>query len=224
MNKNIILTFTLLFFSTIGVTGQTGTDTQIWTQNTLEFKLDKDNEKLRGLILSDIRAIDDVSNLADLRFGFGVKYKATDNIDIQPSYMFRNQRIAGADDRQEHHFMFDVTPNKKFKNISIDNRNRLEHRIITGPGNDDDTFYRNRTRVKIPVRKNGETVVTPFAFSDTWFDIQDLEVERNDAAFGVNQKFSKNVSTDFYYLYRRNFQGGNKHENVIGINFTFKID
>ena len=130
---------------------------------------------------------------------------------------------SGRPNRYEHHLRFDFTPKKDFKNYSVDNRSRLEHRIKTG-GRNDDTFYRNRTKLKVPIRKDGKTVITPFVQNDIWFDIQNPKVFRNDFASGISRKFTKNFTGDFYYQYRRNFQSGTKHENVIGISLKFKVD
>lgn len=224
LKSYFLFLMTFLIFGTVGVFAQAnGTDTQIWTQNSFEFPLDRDNEKLSGIILSDVRLTEDISDLSDLRLGFGVKYKVNNNINIQPSYMYRAIRVNGREGRGEHHLLFDVNANKNFSKVSLDNRSRFEHRIKDSGGNDD-TFYRNRVRLRVPVRKGDKTVITPFVSTDVWFDLQDAEVERNDLATGINRRINKNTSVDLYYLYRRNFQVGNKHENVIGINFNFKID
>lgn len=197
-------------------------DTQVWNQNSIEFSLDKDNEKLSGLILTDLRLTKDISKLTDKRIGFGVRYKATDNITVQSSYIFRSDTALANNNRYEHHFLFDVTPNKNFKNFSLDNRSRLEHRIKTA-GRNDDTYYRNRTRIRIPVKSKDKIIFTPFVWNDTWFDLHKGRVLRNDASAGINRRLNKNVAADFYYLYRRNIQSGTKNENVIGVNFNFSI-
>lgn len=199
------------------------TDTQVWNQNSFEFPLDKSNKKLSGVISNDFRITENVSDLDDIRFGFAVKYKVNNNLTIAPNYVFRLGRSAGRPNRYEHQLRLDVTPSKKFKNFTLDNRSRLEHRAKTD-GRDDDTFYRNRTRIRIPVRKDGKTIFTPFVSNDTWLDVQNPDIFRNDAAAGISRKINDNTSLKVFYNYRHNFQSGTRHEHAIGFGFSFKVD
>ena len=216
---------TLIFIFCFGgiVFGQTdNNDVQFWNQNSIEFPLNKESKKVSGVILTDTRLTNDVSDLTDIRVGFGVKYKANKYLTLQPTYMFRVDTVLENNTKYEHHLMFDITPGKTFKNFSLDNRSRFEHRI-KNEGAKDTTFYRNRTRLRIPVKKENKTIFTPFIWNDTWFDIQKGNVLRNDAAAGITGRFNKNTAADFYYLYRRNIQAGTTNEHVIGVNFNFNI-
>ncbi len=223
MKKHILIIIGILIFSVSSVVAQTGEDTQFWNETTVEFPFDPDNKKVSGVIIGNLRVTDDISDLSDKRLGFAVKYKATKNLTIAPSYLFRVQtRSGGRSNRYEHRLRFDITPKKSFKNVSIENRSRFEHRFKTD-GRDDDTFYRNRTKLKIPVKKDDKTIFTPFVSNDTYFDIQAPNVYRNDAVGGISKKFTKNFTADFFYQYRRNFQSGTKHINVVGVNLKFKV-
>lgn len=222
--KKILIVFCAIILSANIAFGQEGTDTQIWNLNSIEIPLDRDNEKLSGIILTDLRLTGNVSDFSDKRAGFGVSYKVTNNITVQGSYIFRKQNIPGnVPDNYEHHLLFDITPAKNFKKFSLTNRNRFEHRIRL-KGRDDKTFYRNLTRLDVPVKKDGKTIVTPFVFNEPWIEIQDGQFFRNDLSAGVRRRFNKNVAADFYYLYRRDFQSGIKHTNALGVNFIIRID
>lgn len=199
---------------------QTGDDTQFWNETTVEFPI---NKKVSGIVIGNLRVTDDISDLSDKRIGFAVKFKTKKNISIQPSYIFRVQTADGRANRYEHRARLDITPAWDFKNFAIENRSRFEHRFKTN-GRDDDTFYRNRTKLKIPVRKNDKTVITPFISNDTYFDLQDPNVYRNDSVLGISRKFSKNATADFFYQYRKNFRSGEDHINIVGVNLKFKID
>ncbi len=220
-------TFILIgLFLCLGVTafGQTDNDdVQVWNQNSFEFPLVKDNDRLSGVVSNDFRVTEDVSNLDDIRFGFAVKYKVTDNLSIAPNYVFRVSRVSGGPDRYQHQLRFDVTPSKKFKNFSVDNRSRFEHRANTG-GRDDETYYRNRTRIRVPVKKDGKTLFTPYISTDVWLDIQNPDLFRNDAAAGISRKINDNTSLKVFYNYRHNFQDSPRHEHAIGFGFSFEID
>lgn len=222
MRKTIFILFIAIALSASSLYAQTdNTDTQFWNETSLEFPLDRDNKKLSGVLIGNLRMTDDISEVSDRRIGFAVKYKVTRNLTVKPSYIFRNQGRPGTD-RYEHRFRLDITPKKNFNKFSIENRSRFEHRAKTA-GRDDDTFYRNRTKIKIPVKKGNETQFTPFFSNGTYFDIQTPRVHRNDSVAGISKKFNDSLAMDFFYQYRRNFQSGTKHINGIGVNFKFKI-
>jgi hypothetical protein len=225
MNKKILLLIGVFLLSLTYVSAQEvdNDDTQFWNETTVEFPLDADNNKVSGIVIGNLRVTDNISDLSDKRLGFAVKYKATKNLTIQPSYLFRLQTSSGPN-RYEHRLRLDITPQKSWKKFSVENRSRFEHRFKTN-GRDDDTFYRNRTKLKIPVKNSsGKTIITPFVSNDTYFDIQDPRVYRNDSAGGISRKVSNNLTTDFFYQYRRNFQSGTKNIHVIGVNLKFKVD
>lgn len=220
MKKHIIVFVGILIFSSVSVYSQTGDDTQFWNETTVEFPMKKN---VSGIVIGNLRVTDNISDLSDKRIGFAVKFKTSKNITIQPSYIFRVQTAGGRANRYEHRARLDITPAFKFKHFAVENRSRFEHRFKTD-GRDDDTFYRNRTKLKIPVKKNDKTIVTPFVSNDTYFDLQTPNVYRNDSVLGISREFSKNFTTDFFYQYRRNFQSGTKHINIVGVNLKFKIN
>lgn len=220
MNKYIIFIIGFLIFSASDILAQSGDDTQFWNETTVEFPIDK---KVSGIVIGNLRVTDNISDLSDKRIGFAVKFKASKNVSIQPSYIFRVQTASGRPNRYEHRARLDITPKFDFKNFSIENRSRIEHNIKTN-GRKDDTFYRNRTKLNVPVKKNDKTIFTPFVSNDTFFDLQNPNVYRNDAAAGISTKVTDYLTSEFFYQYRRNFQTGEKHINVIGVNLKFKID
>lgn len=223
MKKILLLThIVILLVTCVSAQDQDTDDTQFWNETTVEFPFDKDNSKVSGVIIGNLRVTDNISDLSDKRIGFAVKYKAKKNLTIQPSYLFRVQTASGRSNRYEHRLRLDITPKKSFDKFSIENRSRFEHRFKTA-GRDDDSFYRNRTKIKIPVKnKDDKTLFTPFFSNDTYFDVQDPRVYRNDAVGGISYKVNNNFTTDFFYQYRRNFQSSTKHIHVIGVNFKFK--
>ena len=221
MKKNILFAIVATFlFATFIFAQPDNDDAQFSNETTFEFPFDKNNKKLSGIIISNLRLTKNISDLSDKRIGFAVKYKATKNLTIQPSYIFRIQTSAGPN-RYEHRLRLDIIPKKSFEKFSIENRSRFEQRIKTNRRTDN-TFYRNRTKFKIPIKKNGETIFTPFFSNGTYFDLRNTRIHRNDTVGGISKKFTKHFTTDFYYQYRRNFQSRTKLIHIIGINFKFK--
>ncbi|NNE66173.1 MAG: DUF2490 domain-containing protein [Pyrinomonadaceae bacterium] len=200
-------------------------DFQVRIGTTLEFPLYKDKnqkELINGIVIANIRATDNASRLADRRLGFAFKFKGLKNLTIQPSYLYRNVGEAGIT-LHEHRLRLDITPKISFKHFSIENRSRLEQRIRT-EGLRDATFYRNRTKIKIPVNREGETRFSPYAANDTFFDLRRTRVHRNDTVGGISRKFTKNFTADFFYQYRRNFQSVVEQVHSVGVNLKFKVN
>ncbi|MGI8669997.1 MAG: DUF2490 domain-containing protein [Aridibacter sp.] len=220
MKKQIIFLIGFLILFAGFAQAQTGDDTQFWNETTVEFPI---NKKVSGIVIGNLRVTDDISDLSDKRIGFAVKFKTKKNVSIQPSYIFRVQTAGGRANRYEHRARLDITPAWEFKNFAIENRSRFEHRFKTN-GRDDDTFYRNRTKLKVPVKRNDKTIITPFISNDTYFDLQAPNVYRNDSVVGISRKFSKNATAEFFYQYRKNFRSGEDHINIVGVNLKFKID
>ena len=224
MKKPILITLLTLLF-TVSYFAQTDDDIQFWNETTVEFSFKRDQnqkEQINGLVIGNLRVTDNITDLSDKRIGFGLKIKATENITITPSYLFRTQTSSGPN-RYEHRLRLDIVPKKSWKNFSIENRSRFEHRIKTS-GRTDETFYRNRTKLKIPVKSGDKTIFSPFISNDTYFDLRNVNVYRNDTVGGIERKINKNLTTEFFYQYRRNIQSGTKNIHVIGLNLKFKID
>ncbi len=221
MNKKILFLVVAVLLSTSYVSAQVDDDdTQFWNETTLEIPFDK---KTNGIITGNLRVTDNMSDLSDRRIGFALKYKFRKNLEIKPSYLFRVQPRTGPN-RYEHRLRLDITPKKKWKKFSLENRSRFEQRIKTA-GRRDNTFYRNRTKIKLPVKNSeGDTSFTPFASNDTYFDLRETRVHRNDTVGGISKKFNKNFTTVFFYQYRRNFQSSTKHIHILGVNFKFKLN
>jgi len=221
MKKTILFLIVSIFISINVVSAQVDDDdTQFWHETTLEIPF---NKKTSGIIIGDLRTTDNISDLSDRRIGFALKYKFHKNLEIKPSYVFRVQPRTGPN-RYEHRLRLDITPKKKWKKFSLENRSRFEQRIKTA-GRTDNTFYRNRTKIKVPVKNSdGDTSFTPFASNDTYFDLRKTRVHRNDIVGGISKKIQKHLTTVFFYQYRRNFQSSTKHIHIIGVNLKFKID
>lgn len=212
----------LIAFLSVGVFGQTDNDdVQFWSETTVNFPVDKKNEKLKGFFTGEFRIKENVSNLNDVRLQTGLKYQLTKSIKIQPSYLYKINKNS----TDEHRLLFDATPKKDFAKLAVDNRNRFEHRFRLG-GKEDLTFYRNRTRLRLSVSKGGEKLFTPYASIEPFVDIQKGELFRLDAIGGIGKRFTKNVSADAFYRYRTNYQSPNRVEKVIGLRVTtnFNLD
>lgn len=219
--KILIITASLFLFNNFAFAQTDENDVQFWNETTFEFLFSKRNEKLSGIVIGNLRFTEDISDLSDKRVGVAIKYKATKNMTVRPSYLFRVQKSSRPKNRYEHRLIFDLTAKKSFKSFSIENRSRFEHRVKTNRRNDD-TFYRNRTKFNIPVTKNDEVIFMPSFSNDTFFDLQNTRIYRNDATIGISRKFTKSFTVDFFYQYRRNLQAGKKRISIIGINLKFK--
>ncbi len=112
-NSTLCLVIVTLLFTGSGIGQTDNDDTQFWNETTVEFPLDRDNKKMSGIVIGNLRVTDNISDLSDKRIGFAVKYKLNKYITLQPSYIFRVQTSSGPT-RYEHRARFDFTPKKTF--------------------------------------------------------------------------------------------------------------
>ena len=220
------ITIILVLLLSISVFAQTDDDdTQLWNETTVEFSIKKDankKDKIGGIIIGNLRVTDNITDLSDKRIGFGLKIKASKNITVTPSYIFRTQTSSGPN-RYEHRLRLDIVPKKSWEKFSIENRSRFEHRFKTNGGNDD-TFYRNRTKLKFPIKRREKEVFTPLISNDTYFDLQNPRIHRNDTVLGISKTINKYLTVEPFYQFRQNFQSSTKYIHIVGLNLKFDVN
>ncbi|MFV0389756.1 MAG: DUF2490 domain-containing protein [Pyrinomonadaceae bacterium] len=214
-----LLILALFVFPTVCTAQADNSDFQVWNETSVSFPIN-DSKTVSALVFGNLRVTDNVSKLSDKRIGFGVEFKTKHNITIFPNYLFRVDTSSN-NAKYEHRLRFDITPNFKFKKFSIENRSRFEQHLRL-ENRKDNTFYRNRTKANIPLKIGGETKFGLFISNETFFDIRNGRLYRNDIGAGFSQKVSPKLSLEYFYQYRHNFDSGTKHINVVGVNLKIK--
>jgi hypothetical protein len=233
MKRKLFLTTAavILCFS-VGVSAQSTvleTDFQVWNETTLTIPVIKERdsnwkevEKLSAILIGVLRFGQNRLAFVDERIGGGFDLRLNNNFSFSPTYLY----IAGQPRRGrrefEHRVRFDLNYQKKWKHLSIKDRNRVEYRIRHG--RDDSVRYRNKFTFTVPVKKEGKELFAPFIAEEPYYDLTAEEWSRNELSVGIGKKFSSTTSAELFYLWRHNRSGLPQDINAVGVNLKFKID
>jgi hypothetical protein len=231
MLKYIIFVF-IFIFSACAVFSQTAapeSDFQFWNDTTVAFpvitKKDKQNkeiEKIGFFLTGTLRFGGNVSRLADKRIGFGFDFFVNENVTLTPSYIYRAAEPVRNRKEYEHRARFDVSLGKSWSRYSIRDRNRIEYRIRNSTA--DSVRYRNKFQLSVPIKKQNETILTPFVSTEPFYDFRQRVWTRNEFSAGVSRKINDNLTTDFFYLLQNNRGSTLRTINAFGVNLKFKIE
>jgi hypothetical protein len=233
MKKYIITLNTILLLFSINSLSQTAAnehDTQFWNETSVSFSLykskdknGKETERLSGFVSGNLRIGQNVRHFVDERIGFGIDYKINKYFSFSPSYLYRAGQPTKNKKEFEHRLRFDLTAEKKWKNFSLKDRNRIEYRIRNSK--DDTTRYRNKIQLKVPViYGDGKELFAPFAANEFYYDFRQDSWFRNEFSIGVSRKVNKSTSADIYYMRQANKNVTTlKNLDIIGLTLKFKI-
>lgn len=204
-------------------------DFQSWNDIQISFPLiktkdknGKEVERLSFFVSGTLRFGQNISRFADERSGAGFDIFVNKYVSLSPSYLYRaGQPFAGRKE-YEHRLRFDVNLEKKWSSFSIRDRNRVEYRIRNSRS--DSARYRNRIQLRIPVKRDGKEIFTPFIGTEPFYDFEAKQWTRNEFSPGISRKFSSNASGDFYYMLQTNRGNAFKTVNIVGVSLKFKVD
>lgn len=247
MNKKLLSLF-LFLMSVTAFSQAPEHDTQVWHETTVTFSPCKEVncnigflKKFSGFVAGTFRAGRNVSHPVDERIGAGVEMKFKKYLTFSPWYLYRAGQPYAGRKEYEHRIRLDATiendSKTSWKEFSIKNRNRFEFRLRHNQENS--VRYRNKTTVKIPVKKikdkedENKTKVTfsPFIADEPFYDFSANSWTRNEFSAGLIIDFSgkyfgakndKKISTEFFYLLQNNRGTSFKSINVFGA--YLKID
>lgn len=234
MNKHFIILTALICFISANAYSQTTVDdddVQFWNETTVSFPIlkteDKDGEKatkLSGLIIGSFRVGQNVSRFVDERVGFGLDYKINKYFTLSPSYIYAAAQPERNKNEFEHRARLDFSAEKKWKKVTLKNRNRVERRIRHS--RNDTTRYRNRLQLVIPVKNSeGEELFAPFVGDEVFYDFREKDWTRNEFTAGIGKKLNANTSAEFFYTLRTNSSSSTlRSVNIFGVNLKFTID
>lgn len=204
-------------------------DVQIWNDVQISFPLvkakdkkGKEFERLSFALLGTLRVGRNVTRPVDERAGFAFDYTINKYFSFTPSYIYRAAQPFRGRKEYEHRVRFDLSAEKKWKNFSLKDRNRVEYRIRNS--RPDSVRYRNKIQLKVPVKNDGKEIFAPFVATEPFYDFREKEFTRNEFSAGISKKFNGNVSADFYYLWQRNRGIVLRNVNALGISFKIKVD
>ncbi len=203
-------------------------DFQIWNETSVSVPLKKSTDKngkeferMAVSINGTLRFGQNVSRPVDERIGLGFNYRLNKYISFAPDVFYRGTQPTKNRRDYESRFRFAVVLENKWKYFSLNDRNQIEYRLRNSRS--DSVRYKNRLRLNIPVTKSKKEIFTPFVSDEPYYDFQAHDWTRNEFFAGINKKFNKNFSADFFYLFVKD-QSFPKTVNGIGIGLKFKVD
>lgn len=205
------------------------TDAQFWNETKLYFpsitKTGEDGKKKKVVtpfVMGTIRIGQNFRHFVSERIGFGADIPINKYLKFTPSYYYIAEQPVKNAKSFEHRLRFEITAEKKWKNFSLSDRNRVEYRIRHSRG--DSVRYRNKIKLKIPVKSNDEEIFSVFAATEPFYDFRAKEFSRNELSAGVERKFNKNASAEFFYMLQSNTGSRLRSVNIVGVNLKFTID
>jgi hypothetical protein len=241
MNKKILL---LLLFFVASFSNENFSqtapaperDAQFWHETSVSFSpCEKKNcgldflESFAGFVSGTFRAGRNFSHPVDERIGGGFDLKFNKYVSFSPSYLYRAGQPSEGRKEYEHRVRFDLTLENKWQQFSLKNRNRVEYRIRHSRS--DSVRYRNKTTLKIPVRKDDKEIFAPFVATEPFYDFSARAWTRNEFSAGIGKDFSgkffgasrdKKIGLEFFYMLQNNRGTSFKYVNIAGVNL--KID
>jgi hypothetical protein len=204
-------------------------DIQFWNETKVYFgsisRTDKDGKKQKFIsphVMGTLRIGQDIRHFVGERIGFGFDIRLNQYFKFTPSYYYIAEQAVKNSKAFEHRLRFDITGEKKWKTISLSDRNRVEYRIKNSKK--DSVRYRNKFKVKFPVRKDGKEIFSPFVADEPFYDFQKKEWSRNEFSSGIEKKFNSTVTAEFFYMLQSNTGSILKRVNIAGVNLKFTID
>lgn len=229
--KKLILAFIAFTAFSAAVHGQEPNegDIQVWNETKVYFpsitKTDKDGNKKKVItpfVMGTLRIGQDVRHFVSERIGFGFDVPINKYFKFTPSYYYIAEQPIKNAKSFEHRLRFEVTGEKKWKTFSISDRNRVEYRIRHSRG--DSVRYRNKFKLKVPVKNEGKEMFSVFAATEPFYDFRAKEFSRNELSGGIEKKFTKNASAEFFYMLQNNTGSRLRNVNIVGVNLKFTID
>ena len=218
----------LLATAAFGQTAPPETDFQIWHETTfvlpvLKAKDDKGEnfDRLSLLFIGSVRLGQNRLVPVDGRVGAGFDLVLNKHFNVSPTYLYIAAEPARGRGEWEHRLRFDLTYGHKFKHFSIKDRNRLEYRIRNS--RDDSVRYRNRFTASFPLRRDNKEFFAPFISAEPYYDFTAGHWSRIDISPGIAKKFTDRLSSEFFYVWRKNRFGRPRDIHALGFNLKVKL-
>src|SRR5687768_9426492 len=204
------------------------TDFQVWNETTFILPVVKSKDekgksfdRLSLLLITSLRLGQNRLAPVDERIGGGFDLVLNKNFSFSPTYLYIASQPGRGRKEFEHRLRFEVTYNKKFKNFSIKDRNRIEYRVRHSRA--DSVRYRNKFTLSIPVNRDGKELFTPFISDEPYYDFTAKQWSRNDFSPGIAKKFTDKLSGELFYVWRRNRTGLPVNVHALGFNLKVKL-
>jgi hypothetical protein len=219
----LILIFTASVFSQSSLPEK---DFQLWNDTQISIPIikskDKTTERVSLVFYGTLRVGRNGRAFIDERIGVGFEYRFNKYLTFTPNVIYRAGQPVTGGKEYETRLRFDVGLEKKFKRVTLKDRNRIEQRFRNSRA--DSTRYRNKFQILFPIKKDNKEIFAPFIATEPFYEFQSKRWTRHELSFGISKKFSSHATAEFFYLLQNNRGNTLKYVNVAGVNLKFKID
>ncbi|MGH9900441.1 MAG: DUF2490 domain-containing protein [Pyrinomonadaceae bacterium] len=191
-------------------------DTQSWNEVQITVPLKKWVDLVVG---GQLRLGRNVTDFVDERGGMALTFKVHKYLTLQPGYLHIATQPTPDRKAFENRLGFAATVQFPLGKFNVNDRNLFERRFRS-PLNS--TRYRNRLQVSRPVKLNGSDI-TLFASDEVFYDWSVDDWVRNRFSVGVGKRFSKNLTTDFYYMRQNDGRSRPGDLHVFGTVFRVRL-
>ena len=204
-------------------------DFQVWNETAIAFPLirtkdekGKVTDRVSFLLLGVLRLGQNRLVPVDERIGFAFDIRVNKNFTFTPSYLYRHVEPGRGRHGTEHEIRFEITYERPFKHFSIKDRPRIEYHARNSRS--DTVIFRNKLTLKLPVKRDGKELFTPFIADEPFYDFHQKRWNSNEFSVGIGKKLNKTVSAEAFYLLRNTHLSLPKQTNAVGVNLRFRID
>jgi hypothetical protein len=219
----------LLLFASYTLTySQNYNDAGLWTTINLEKKL-KNN--FSAFLTEEFRLKENFSTINLFYTDVGVSFRPASILKVSLAYRFTQKHLLDDSYSFRHRLMLDITLRKKFTNIVLSYRHRLQTELIDVESSEKGQVPEWYSRSKIEAKYDVGKKYTPYASFELryqFFNPRDMESDhtwhRYRAALGVDYELSKKSALGFYYLiqYEWNVSSPN-NLYIVGIEYSHTL-
>lgn len=228
--KFLILIFIFVCSAPLSFSQDTANETEfnIWNETSITFPLIKETDKsgkqfdrMNLTILGTLRLGRDSLRPIDERIGVGINYRLNKYVSLAPDIFYRNSQPVPRSNNIETRFRMAVILQKSWAKFSLNNRQQIEYRLRNS--RKDEVRYKPRLRLNVPIIKEKQEIITPFALVEPYYNITTKKWTRNEIFLGFGKKINNNFSIDIYYL---NVKDASLPKQVhgLGIGLKFRVD
>ncbi|MFH2143796.1 MAG: DUF2490 domain-containing protein [Bacteroidota bacterium] len=200
-------------------------DFETWSAISISKNL---NDRFRIAGEAELRLHENSTKINKAYTEIGCKYDYTENIDISIFYRFEEKRSIYNQYSSGHRFLINLLLYKEYSSFEISLRNRIQSKYVNAIENDWDIYANNYYRAKFGFDyKIRKSPVKPSFSTEFFYRIS----RKNQNMFnqyritlGINYKFSKKASIDFYIRTQSEFNVANPaNSQIIGFCYNYKL-
>lgn len=176
-------------------------DWQHWNRESVEGNITKD---LKATIDIEFRFGDNCSELYHQYSELGLSYRLCGWFDLGLNYrqIYEKKGDTWGEENRPH---LNATFTFRWLGLEFQDRNRLEYRVREGK--DDVARYRNRLRLRFPVKWT-HLKIQPYVADEIFIDFDQGELNRNRLYLGAAGNLVKPLKLDLYYLWQSSESSG----------------